>query len=273
MRLGKISSDDLKLLVAHCSQLFNDDLPKARQALVDNETMFFSENAATAVWCQLYELPARDHFLKIGLELGMEGLLRELAQSQNQLQAIPGTIEKIGAEIDAEQLTDEEAETLRKSLQVILGLSLSIANSLRSVLVFGCYLNDLIAKVRAGGRGADNALLCAVKIDVSVLGCPSVIPRISQAVLKNEQKFLDKVRHAMSGRFSKREQKNHQTMRLILQVLHESGAGRLSAGDLYTLFREQLNLVRDEAGEGDVKNALRQFAYQYMRNKAVSENT
>jgi hypothetical protein len=163
---------------------------------------------------------------------------------------LPGAVEKAFAEIDAWEPTEEEAAELRNSLQVIFGFAVSVTNSARSLMVFGCYLNDLIAKVREGGDGGDKALLSAIKIDPTVLGCASVVTRMSRAVMLDDQQFLAKVRTAMVGKLSMREQKNYQCMRIALQVLHETGAPKLNQEDLYALFVEELKLVSGER-EGD----------------------
>lgn len=144
--------------------------------------------------------------------------------------------------------------------------------SFRSLQVFGLYLNDLIALVRQGGKAGDKALMQAIKIDPTVLGCPSVVQRLSRASIENDIGFFNSIKKAINGSLTKREQRTYQQMRVVLNVLHESGAVNLSPDDLYSLFHEELNLVRDEVGDGDVKGALKQFAYQFMKQKSVSKN-
>lgn len=272
MQLGKISSDDLKLLLSIYPQLMGVELEEARQILIQKTDVIFSNEATKAVWCHLYELPAKEHFVRALVGLGGEDVLREIAQSPNQIQALPGAVEKAFSEIDDWEPTEEEEAEFRKFLQVIFGLAVSVTNSARCLMVFGCYLNDLIAKVREGGDSGDKALLSAVKIDPTVLGCASVVIRMSRAVMLDDQKFLAQVRKAMTGKLTKREQKNYQQMRIVLQVLHETGAPKLNESDLYTLFVEELKLVSSEReiDEGNVANALRQFQYQFMKDKAVS---
>lgn len=274
MQLGKISSDDLKLLLAYYPQLIGPELAEARQTMLEKKDTFFSEDATKVVWCHLYEMPAKQHFLAVAISLGAENAIREIAQSPNQIQALPVALDKAFAEIDAWEATAEEAAQIQKNLQSIFGLVTSVINSLRSLMVFGGYLNDLIATVRAGGEDADKALLSAVKIDPTVLGCPSVVTRMSRVVMLGEQGFLDDVRKAMAGNLTKREQKNYQNMRIALQVLYETDAPKLSQEDLYVLFVKELKLISRErdADEGSVANSLRQFRYQFLKDKSVSQN-
>jgi hypothetical protein len=272
MQIGTFSSDDLKLLLSFYPQLIGSELAETRQLLQENQDIIFSEEATKSVWCHLYELPAQQHFLLAMIGFGGEDVVREISRAPNQVRALPGVLAKASAEIDSCDATKEEAAELQKTIQSIFGLSLSLTNSLRSLMIFGCYLNDLIAQVRVGGESGDRALLSAVKIDPTVLGCPSVITRMSRAVMLDDQRFLAKVRKAMTGNLSKREQKNYQCMRVALQVLYETGAPKLKEADLYSLFVEELKLISKEreGDEGNVANALRQFAYQFMKQKAVS---
>lgn len=70
------------------------------------------------------------------------------------------------------------------------------------------------------------------------------------------------------------KKKHFEKVRIVLQVLLETGAKRLSAPDLYQLFVDELEIVEgDELSNsdvGNVENNLRQFAYQFFKNKSVS---
>jgi hypothetical protein len=275
MQLGKISSEDLVVLLGYVPLLFSDEA-EARGLLVGDSDRVLSPDSLNPSWCHLYELPAKEHFGRCMVAFGAVDMLKELAQAPNQLQVMAQLVEEVRASDDEEpdeedDLSDEERENLRKSLGLVFGLGKSIMNSLQSLLIFGHYINDLVAIARAGGVDADRALLSAVKIDPTVLGCPTAVARLSRAVMLDDKQFLAKVRLAIGGALTKREQKGYQQMRLVLQVLHESKAPKLGSADLYKLFHDELNLVRREDGVGDVKGALRQFAYQFMEGKAVSE--
>jgi len=115
-------------------------------------------------------------------------------------------------------------------------------------------------------------LFNAIKIDPTVIGCPSISKRISQAILEDDQKFMEKLKKAFHGKFTKRENRVYQLQRLIMQVLLETKAPALGAEDLYKLFVEQLKIASKDRDSdiGDVANNLRQFAYQFMKQKPVS---
>jgi len=275
MQIGKISSEDLVVLLGYVPLLFADEA-EAREVLKEEADRILASDCANPSWCQLYELPAKEHFARCMVALGAGDMLQELAQAPNQMQVMASKVEEVRASNkddldDQDDLSDEERDNTRRSLGVVFGLTQSVANSLRALLIFGHYINDLVAIARAGGDNADRALLSAVKVDPTVLGCSTAMARISRAVMLDDKKFIGQVRKAIGGALTKREQKNYQHMRLVLQVLHETNAPKLGSADLYRLFHDELNLVRREDGAGDVKAALRQFAYQFMEGKAVSE--
>lgn len=275
MQLGPITSDDLQALLRFPESAFKE-MEEARLLLLEKKEQLLAEDVIKPVWCHLYEMPAKEHFAVALGGLSGTGILQEIASSKNQIQAMYSSVERFERELEAddEELDETEKNDLRKMLAAILGLALSVQNSLRCLLVFGCYLNDLIARVRTGGPDADKAMIQAIKIDATVLGCVSVVQRVSRAVLEDNKPLLRKVNNALGGQLTKREQRNYQNMRMVLQVLHESGTHHLSQDDLYRLFVEELELVQGDrdSDEGDVANNLRQFAYQFMKQKPVSQN-
>lgn len=271
MQLGKISSDDL-LLLLNLYPTLSQQQKEARELLLQKSEKVFAKDCLRPLWCNLYELPVRVHIQQAIQFFGFEDALKNLASADNQIQALPGLLDTISNDLDQWEPDEDETQDLQQSLGVIYGVATSLINTLRCLETFGLYLNDLVAKVREEGVAADKWLFAAIKIDVTVMGCQTIMARITRAVMEDDQKFLSALRKAMTGKLTKREQKNYQQMRLALQVLLETGAPKLGQEDLYQLFVEELRLIRGESDddEGNVANNLRQFAYQFMKQKSVS---
>ena len=199
----------------------------------------------------------------LGRFVGASGLadeVQKLGEVPSQMRALIALIDE--SDIGQDDPSPEEIEIVQKTLPVVIALVTSVYHSLRCLLVFGCYLNDLIAMAR---QGDERALFNAIRIDPTVVGCPSVVARISRAVLLEDHRFFAKLKAALSGKLQKREQANFQKMRLIFQVLSETGAGRLSDDQLHELFVKQLRLYSSDSKRGDVKKNLRKFTDQYMK--------
>lgn len=274
MNLGNLSPNDLHLFI-ELSEAFLSEAEEAKGILSGRKDDFFAPDCKNPVWCQFYELPIRDHALQGAEFLGGEYAIQRLAGSNNQIIEACALTKEIDAEIDAWKPTPEEKEELRPILASMYALAFSLTNSFRALMTFGLYLNDLMAIVRKGEPGAEKALLSAVKIDPTVIGCPSAIAYISQRTLLGDTKFFGKLGTAMKGKLSVAEKKHFEKVRLVLQVLHETGAKRLSGPDLYQLFVHELKLVEGDeqsnSDTGNVENNLRQFAYQFLKRKAASQ--
>jgi hypothetical protein len=125
----------------------------------------------------------------------------------------------------------------------------------------------LIERVRAGD---DKALFDAIRLDPTVLGCKSVVERISKAALLQDKKFFAKLKAALNGKIAKREQANYQKMRLVLEILHEANSKKLNDDQLYELFVKTLKLYSWNEREGGNAKALRKFVETYMKRTSTT---
>ena len=152
-------------------------------------------------------------------------------------------------------------------VSVSFGVTLSICQSLLCVLYHGCFLNELIERAR---NGNDKALFDAIRLDPTVIGCKTSIERISQAALLQDSKFFTKLKAALNGNITKREQQNFQKMRLVFEILFESKSDRLNDEQLYDLFVKTLKLYSWNEINGGNAKALRKFVDTYMKKQATT---
>lgn len=194
-------------------------------------------------------------------------LYKQVVDTPGQIGALPGVHSQIGQHFDKTELKDEDVQNMLPNIAGIFGLGMSLRYSLSCVLYHGCFLNELIERIRAGD---DKALFDAVRIDPTVIGCISVACRISKAALLQDNSFFAKLKAAINGKMAKREQANFQKMRLVFEVLHEAGASRLTDSQLQQLFVEELGLYASNAKGGGNVRALRKFADTYMKKIATT---
>ena len=273
-----ITAEDLRIFLVFWPKLFTE-VEKERQGMVEDGDKVFSDDALPFSWCYLYELPIKEHLVHVLTSIikNFEGMLdqeqvlkwfNELATARSQIGELPGIIAKIGGHYDEmEDISKEHAEKLRPMLADTFGKCYSMINTLHCVLYHGCFLNELIERVRAGD---DKALFDAIRIDSTVICCLSVSSRISKAALLKDNSFFIKLKAAINGKLAKREQANFQKMRLVLEVLHEAGAIRLSNDQLHELFIEELKLYSGNAKQGGNAKALRKFADTYMKKSTTT---
>ncbi len=226
-------------------------------------------------WCHLYELPARGLIGKLFSEathVVPESILSrwytQLANCPGNIGELPNLYVEVNTHFGLSPDPDmEQIEALRPHLSGMGASLIAMRYSFYSILYYGCYLNELIARARAGD---DQAIFSAIRVDPTAVGCPSVIDRISKARRLQDRGFLDELRKTESGVTNKRKQINFQMMRLVFKVLMEAGAVRLSDEQLHELFVEGLKLYTDNKKGGGAEKALRKHADTYLKQNAIT---
>ncbi len=272
-----ITPDDLRTFLEFWPS-FSAEADEVQQMLIEEKDKFFGKETEFFAWCHLYEFPIKQHLVlaNAGMLQGYDKFLKEehlagwyqqVVDTPGQIAALPSLYRQVDHHFDAIEPSKEDIEAVLPTLAATLGLSLSMYNTLRCVLFHGCFLNELIERVRAGD---DKALFDAIRIDSTVVGCMSVSNRISKAALLKDNRFFAKLKAAINGKLAKREQANFQKMRLVFEVLHEAGASRLNDSQLQQLFVEELDLYSSNAKGGGNAKALRKFADTYMKKSATT---
>lgn len=239
-----------------------------------NDRLFDKEDEEFS-WCHLYELPTKDLtvLLCTGLLqfISLEQILgwfKQMADCPGSIGALPDIWNQVHEHFDARpNPTKDDLESLRPFLPEISAAFIAVQYSLWCVLYHGCFLNELIERAR---KGDNKALIDAIKIDTSIIGCPTVVGKISKATRLQDVKFFAKLKSAINGKKEKLKQDNFQKMRLVFEVLYEAGALRLTDKQLYQLFVEELKLYTANSKGGGSDKALRKFADTYMKKNATT---
>ncbi len=260
MNLKQYTPHDLRLMLTLLPVL-EQEATQAKEKIKQNPRKLFETDNNRYYWCHLYEMPFLEHLVLCITEFGFLGDLETLKSPDAVARSIE-EIHNMDYELEESKNDDPFSGTSVYRAYVLLT---SITFSMRSLLVYGYYLNDLVIKVR---EGDDDALFNAVRIDPTVIGSPSIISRISQAILISDENFMNDLKNALEGKLGSRESKTYQKMRFVLQVLLETGAERLTNDQLYELFVKELEIYSPHSEGGDVKRNLRKFAKQYMEEKA-----
>lgn len=263
---NKISVVDLRLLLQILPKL-DDEFDSIRVMASSRKEQFFVKDHIKPSWHHLYEMPYQVHLAHVVTYLGLNEQLKHFALQDNPSQAV---IASIAESVNDNSMEDFDAVEM-VHLPLVFGWGTSLFLTLKSLMIYGVYLNDLVATAGSDTSDGYQAALHAIRIDPSTVACTNISLKISKAVITHDQKFLNKLKLSIGGNCTKREQKTYKNMRLVLQVLIEANAGRLTSSDLYDLFVEQLNIVSKDTNSdiGDVENNLRQFTYQFLKSKPV----
>jgi hypothetical protein len=271
MILGKLSPSDLSDLLALLPH-FESIYEEVRGLFARHPEKMTPKGFVPPAWYGFYEMPIQEHIAHIIELTDLGDEMKPLLTANDPHHAL---IQNMKDSLNESEESQEKFDENDRPLVALgTGFAVSIYLSIKSLMTFGLYINELVALAGEENPKSDKALFQAVKIDPTVIGCSRIISRISLAILRNDQKFLKALQQSMSGKLTKREQKTYQLQRLVLQILNETGAPKLTQDNLYELFVNQLKIVaRDRDSDiGDVANNLRQFSYQFMKQKSVSKN-
>lgn len=265
-QLLKFTPDELRFLLKHFDTL-DHDLESVKFEIANKLNGLSMSQLPDTLWAPMYELSFIECTGLLAYTFGISERLKEI----NQIETAQEKISNI-ANLIINSLNQELAENPEDSRKFVLGvmsLSYVLIASVKSLSIYGCYINDLvkIARESVSREIADSALIKAIKIDPSVAVCPTAAKRLSFAVLCNDTIFIGRFKKALSGKLGVRESKNYQKMRFILQVLHEADALSLSDKELKQLFVNELEIYSDSQSTSE-KN-LSEFTRKFKAQKST----
>lgn len=246
-----------------------------KKTINDCSDQLFDKEDDEFSWCYFYELSTKDLVVLLCSGLlqfvtleQILGWFKQMADCPGNIGALPDICNQVDEHFAARpNPTKDDLKALRPSLPMISAAFIAMQYSLYCVLYHGCFLNELIERAR---NGDDKALTDAIKIDTSIIGCPTVVGKISKATRLQDKFFFAKLKSAINGKKEKLKQANFQKMRLVFEVLYEAGALHLTDKQLYQLFVEELQLYTPNSKGGGSEKALRKFADTYMKKNATT---
>ena len=275
-----ISVRDLRTFLTLLSSL-PSELKECLDTIASDQEIFFREDTEKSDWCYLYELPIEQQHTVVLSKLAqyneIPGLpsLTELAiyslsllrSQESPLGGLPEIVSQIENKLAAIHPTEAQKEQADVFMAAQAGCLYSLTKTIDCLFYYGCYLNTLIQRARSGD---DKSLFNAIRIDPAVLGFQSVRQRICKATLLEDDTFFRKLKIAIRGKMGIREKVSFQQMRMVLHVLHEAGAERLSDTELNYLFIKELQLYAANEHDGGSQKALRKFADNFIKEKSTT---
>jgi hypothetical protein len=265
---NKFSAEQLRQLLNNFDE-FDKDISKVSFDMEQLKTKIFDKNIPPIIWATLYEKPFPECMAIFILSIGAQQDIKDIASSEDQLGGLDNLVETMDNRLDGIHASKSTKADKDGFVADMVALSMLMAKSMQCLVVYGVYINDLIKIARESNdhKLADKSLLKAIRIDPSVLSCPTAMNRISQATLCNDEIFFNKLKNAITGKLGAREIKNFQKMRFVLQLLHESGGVNLTDNELKELFVEILDLYSDPQFTSE-KN-LKEFTYNFKQQKST----
>ena len=199
-------------------------------------------------WFLFYELSFNEH-IQAGMQiLDWQDAIKPSTQSDDPQQYVFNFFNNLDPDKDWQGGYNGLFE-----LRDLVGLVVSIFRTIKSIMIYQKSLSKLIEEVR---QGNEKALFDAVRIDRTMLACPSIIHFISMAELKDDNKFFLSLKSALKGPSAK-HWIAHEELRFMMQTLVEGGLAGITGDNIEQLFVDHLKLYTKTPGAQ--KNLLKQF--------------
>jgi hypothetical protein len=195
-------------------------LPEVRESIGEMPTLIkkasneklskiFSEDF---IWSGLYELSLEEFLAVFIYSIGKVNDLRDAAASENPSQAF---LQK------ASEWDLEEDLTLPEGIEErhLVFLTYVLQRQILSIMLFHRPLSRLVSEAATGNL---DSLFLAVRLDRSVLTCPTVATRIAKAELIGDGRFFLHLRSALKGPLGKHWEA-YKDLRYAFALLREVG--------------------------------------------------
>lgn len=205
-------------------------------------------------WANVYELPLAHLIALLFYALGRVKVLNDAVASENPQAALIAWSEN-------DELEDwDGGEGGQFQKKHIVGLLVALQRNVLSIMLYHKSLAELVEEVR---EGSDEAFFRAVRVDRSIMACPTFADRIAKAELESDREFFLHLRSALKGP-SRKHWEAYKDLRYSLYVLRELGFDQMSDSELEDLLVHKLKLYPN------VPSARKNLRKQFTESKKAA---
>lgn len=250
---GKLTAEEFARLVGKLPELRQGEVEVRRQASRLPKRRIRELLGEGSNWAPVYEMPMSHHLALVFLALdGGYEYLRSLAELPDPQRQILDDLDTGTLEIDPDTWQGGHLGVFSK--QDLLGLCYSLQRTVLSIMLFQRSISALVEEVRE--TEDPTALFNAVRVDRTVVTCPTVADRIARAQFADDKTFFLHLRSALKGPQQKHWE-HYKDLRYSLAVLRELGFDKLSDAQLEDLLVHKLRVYPSVPGAR--KNLRRQY--------------
>ncbi|MDP2961337.1 MAG: hypothetical protein Q8N54_01175 [Sulfurimicrobium sp.] len=228
-------------------------------------------------WAECYELTAKQNVILLFWSLGLsEHFGDSIKKTGNANQAVIELVsrflqdgELLNGWLDGElPATLEEFKNLRGgpggvvTVQEVAGLIYAVLAQVYALRKHGRFMSELVADV---AHGKEESFWHAVKIDPTVLACPTFARRMSIAHMRNEEEFFSSLANTLKAKGGQVEQ-SLDPLRVILHACSEGGwLDLMTMDETDQLFIQELNVYSNEGK--DPVGGLQRFINRWKNKR------
>lgn len=258
----EVTEEHIRRLVAHLPAFRKEtaEVEKLLQTLSpERRGRIFSADFS---WSLVYELPMPQHLILIFGAMGYLGIVERVVRGQEDaLGAMLSFMEEVIAKDDEPEWSGGDGGMFKE--EDVVGLTVGLIRQFESVQTFGKYLSELVEDVRGD---KDESFFKAIRVDRTVMSCPTFAARLARAELQGDKEFFRLLGNALKGRWEK-PWDSYNDARVLLQILHEGKLlDTLSVGaEANRLFIDELKVY--SARGKDPEKGLERFINRWKANK------
>ena len=248
---GKLTLDQFKCLVKK--------LPEVRGQMKELPGLLRSTSAAKLEeildedfhWSEIYEISLVEQLALMAVVLGDAQRIVQIGQAADPQQAV---LEWMDEDIDEDNWTGGFEGLFGKKYLFMFVTALQ--RNILSIMIYHQSLAAFVEDVRSGSKTADESFFKAVRVDRSILTCPTFADRLARAELTDDKGFFLHLRSALKG-LSNKHWESYRDLRYSMAILRELGFDQLSDAQLEDLLVHKLKLYPNAPGAR--KNLRKQF--------------
>lgn len=245
-----------KLSVEHIQQILTllpilEQAPPELADLINEKperaTEFLKRDIA---WGELYEMPITQQIVRFSEVAGLNDFLINAAVSSDP----HAELMKLDAHPDYQ---DWEGGTDNKyEIHHLLGVLYSLLGTIESLMLYGFYINELLAQVVENDD--DGPLFKAIRVDPIVITTKIAAHRIACASIKGNKKFFDELQKALQGKTGG-QARYLKKFKLLMQMLLEAGQIDLPNMTIINLALELGTYTNNPSAEKNLNELIRKF--------------
>lgn len=254
---GKLTEDQFKRLIKELPELRKQE-KELEQAIKTASKEKLKELLTDDLpWASMYELTYVECLAWLLLALGAHDKLKAAAQAEDPQEEVL----RMMNDEDDDWNGGAGGEFTKTD---VIGLATVAQRNLLSIMLFKRSICSMIEEARAGGPNSDSCLLNAIRVDPTVITCPTASKRLAEAAWLGDKRFLIRARSALKGPL-KKHWEGYRDLRYSLVLLRDMGL-KLSDQELEHLLVKVLKVYPDTPS---ARKNLRKQYYESQKIKSL----
>lgn len=248
-RFGKLSIQQIQQIMSLFPILeqARPELAEIINAKPERQSEFLKPDLA---WGALYEIPINNQLAAFSEVAGFNDFLSNAASSPDP----HAELLKLDDHPDYQEWNGGTDQKYK--IHHLLGVLYSLAGTIESLLLYGFYINELLAQVIENND--DEALFKAIRVDPIVITTKTAAHRIACASVTADKRFFEELQKALQGKTGG-QARYLKRFKFLMQLLLEAGQLNLPTSVIRDLALELDTYSNNPSADKNLDELIRKF--------------